>query len=83
MENISNEVFVMNGLNKKRSHLGKWLDERGITQKWLSEKSGLNKNTISRITSRNKAPNGQTMQKVLEALRTIDKNVEASDFWDL
>ncbi len=73
----------MTGLNKPRSKLGKWIDDRGITQKWISEKSGLNKNTISKITSEDTIPSGKTMQKVLEVLRIIDKNVEASDFWDL
>lgn len=74
----------MFGLGKTRTKLGKWLDKRGITQAWLKEKTGLNKNTIGDLTSnKDRTPNLRTMQKIIKALREIDPNVKSDDFWDM
>lgn len=74
----------MFGLGKKRTKLGKWLDKRGISQSWLKEKTGLNKNTIGDLTSNNgRSPNQRTMSVILKALREIDPNLKSEDFWDL
>jgi transcriptional regulator with XRE-family HTH domain len=61
------------GLGKRRSRLGTWLDHRGITQQWLANKAGVGRNTISDLVSGDdRAPNARTMQKILNALRTVD-----------
>lgn len=74
----------MFGLGKPRTKLGKWLDRRGITQAWLKEKTGLNKNTIGELTGdKDRHPNQRTMQKILKALREIDPNLKGDDFWDM
>ncbi|RVT56447.1 helix-turn-helix domain-containing protein [Niallia taxi] len=75
----------MFGIGKKRSKLGKWLDKRGITQTWLANKSGLNKNTINKLTSGDSsaAPNVATIRKILNALREVDPRVKSDDFFDL
>lgn len=76
------EVISMYGLGKKRSKLGKWLDQRGITQQWLSKKSGVNNNTVSYMASDDDyLPTMNTAKKILGALREIDPNVNLDDFW--
>ncbi|MGG1600969.1 helix-turn-helix domain-containing protein [Paenibacillus naphthalenovorans] len=72
------------GLGKKRSRLGKWLDRHGKTQEWLIRESGLGRNTIMDLANDGgRSPNARTMQKILNALRTIDPNVKADDFWPM
>ncbi|NRD81127.1 helix-turn-helix transcriptional regulator [Bacillus sp. BRMEA1] len=72
------------GLGKKRTKLGKWLDQRGIAQSWLKEKTGLNKNTIGDLVNdSDRSPTQSTMKKILKALREIDPNVKSDDFWDM
>jgi len=74
----------MFGIGKSRTKLGKWLDKRGITQSWLMKKTGLNKNTISDLTSdKDRSPTLKTMQKVIKALKEIDPKVNSNDFWDV
>ncbi|MCQ6275312.1 helix-turn-helix transcriptional regulator [Bacillus sp. V3B] len=74
----------MFGIGKTRTKLGKWLDKRGISQSWLREKTGLNKNTIGDLTSdKDRSPNQRTMKKILKALREIDPNIKSDDFWDM
>lgn len=75
----------MFGLGKNRSSLGKWLDDRGISQQWLSKKSKVGSSTISNLCSANcdHEPTQRTMKKVLNAIREIDNKVKADDFWDM
>lgn len=75
----------MFGLGKKRSKLGKWLDERGITQQWLIKTSGVNKNTISDLctSDADHTPNLSTIKKIVQALKKVDSNVKSNDFFDI
>lgn len=75
----------MFGLGKKRSKLGKWLDKNDITQEWLIRKAGVGRNTISDLTSgeSDREPTTRTIKKILKALREVDPNVKADDFWDM
>jgi predicted transcriptional regulator len=75
----------MFGLGKRRSKLGKWLDERGISQQWLAKKSGVGRTTISNLSKGDgeHTPNASTIKKILKALRDIDSRVKADDFWDM
>ncbi|MFC0561459.1 helix-turn-helix domain-containing protein [Halalkalibacter alkalisediminis] len=74
----------MFGLGKQRTKLGKWLDKRGITQAWLMEKTGLNKNTIGDLTNdKERSPTQKTMKKILKAIREIDPSVKSDEFWDM
>ncbi|KZE65616.1 XRE family transcriptional regulator [Fictibacillus phosphorivorans] len=75
----------MFGLGKNRSKLGKWLDNRGISQQWLVKKSGLGRNTISDLTTgdNEREPNAKTMKKILSALRELDPKVKSDDFWKM
>ncbi|MED1954611.1 helix-turn-helix transcriptional regulator [Brevibacillus centrosporus] len=70
------------GLGKERSRLGRWLDQRGITQQWLSRETELNRATISRIASDDEyTPNLRTVQKIIKALKKVDPRVSQDDFW--
>ncbi len=69
---------------KPRTKLGKWMDKKGIKGTWLQQETKLNKSTITELTSKGKHdPNQSTMKKVLKALRKIDPNIKADDFWDM
>jgi len=72
------------GLGKQRSKLGRWLDHRGVSQQWLADKAGVGRNTVGELASGDdRAPNARTMQKILNALRTVDPNVKADDIWPM
>ncbi|GED34907.1 transcriptional regulator [Brevibacillus centrosporus] len=74
----------MFGLGKQRSRLGKYLDTKEIPQQWLVEETKLNKKTISQLASKDEPlPSGSTMQKIIQALRKIDKNLKQEDFWPM
>lgn len=75
---------VLFGLGKKRSKLGKFLDKHNLDQEWLVRKSGLGRNTIGDLANGSKrSPTTRTIQKILKALREVDPNVRADDFFDL
>ncbi|TRY23697.1 helix-turn-helix transcriptional regulator [Brevibacillus sp. LEMMJ03] len=72
------------GLGKQRSKFGKWLDSQGITQEELSQKSGVNKSTISRLCSGDAfRPSMKNASKIMQALRRLGKNVDYDDFWSM
>jgi predicted transcriptional regulator len=76
-------VKVIMGLGKKRSNIGKWLDRRGITQEWLMKQSKLGRSTVSDLCSGKRTPTLPTVKKIMVALKKIDPNVKAEDFFDL
>jgi putative transcriptional regulator len=72
----------MFGLGKKRSNLGKWLDRRGISQRWLEKSAAVSKGTVSRLCSEPAAkPSGNTASKILKALKKVDPGVKYDQFW--
>lgn len=74
----------MFGLGKERSRLGKWMDRRGIKQEWLISSGKLSKGTVtSACNDEEYIPSGTTMKKIIDALRTVDPHVKASDFWEI
>lgn len=74
----------MTGIGKPRTKLGKWIDARGIKQSWLEDKTGYSKNTLTSLCNNSEyKPNLRTIQAIIKALRQIDSNVNASDFWDV
>jgi hypothetical protein len=78
------KMFSFFGLGKNRTKLGRWLDARGITQQWIREKTGLNKNTVGDLVNDpERSPTQATMRKILKAVREIDPNVKSDDFWDM
>ncbi|MFJ5625290.1 helix-turn-helix domain-containing protein [Peribacillus loiseleuriae] len=74
----------MFGLGKKRSAFGKFLDKNGITQQELSEVSGVNRNSISRITqSGENKPSMKNASKIIKALKKAGYKVDYDDFWSM
>ncbi|WP_026089205.1 MULTISPECIES: helix-turn-helix transcriptional regulator [Bacillus] len=74
------------GLGKpNRTRLGEFLDERGISQEWLVNKSGVSRNTISRLANGKNEynPSVVTMKKIIEVLREIDPDMKSSDIFDI
>lgn len=67
---------------KPRTELGRFLDQRGIAQEWLSKRTGISRNTISKICSNGEySPNMGTIKKLMAAVREVDESKKAEDFW--
>lgn len=71
------------GIGKSRTKLGKFIDNRGISQGELSKASGKNRDTISDLCDGNKQsqPNEETQIKIVGALRRLGHDVRPGDFW--
>ncbi|MEF3311392.1 XRE family transcriptional regulator [Paenibacillus sp. GYB004] len=67
---------------KDRSRLGYWMDNHNISQQWLGNKTGLNRSTITELCNNSEyTPHNATRATIIKALRQVDPNVSASDFW--
>lgn len=74
----------MFGLGKKRSKFGKFLDRHSITQEKLSELSGVNKNTLSRISnSGDSRPSLKNAAKIIKTLKKEGYRCDYDDFWSM
>ena len=72
----------MFGLGKRRSRFGKWIDERGISQQEVMERSGVSRGTIGKLVSDDTyQPNMRTANRIIKALRQYDTEISAEDFW--
>jgi predicted transcriptional regulator len=68
---------------KPRSKLGKWLDDRGISQEWLVKKSQVSRNTISELAAGKREPAIGTVKKIMRAIKEVDPGAKPDDFFDL
>lgn len=69
---------------KPRTAIGKWLDDRGISQEWLVKKSKVGRTTISKIASdKNYTPTLPTIKKIMKVIQEVDPNARSSDFFDV
>jgi DNA-binding XRE family transcriptional regulator len=74
----------MFGLGKKKSKFGKFLDQNSITQQDLSKQSGVNRNSISRLTqSDDHRPSLKNGQKIIKTLKKEGYKVDFDDFWSM
>jgi putative transcriptional regulator len=72
----------MFGLGKKRSKFGRFLDKNAIIQQELSKESGVNRNSISRLTkSDDNKPSMKNASKIIKTLKKTGFNVDYDDFW--
>ncbi|NBI28994.1 helix-turn-helix domain-containing protein [Chengkuizengella marina] len=70
------------GLGRPRSRLGKYLDDNEIPQKSMEEKTGINKDTMSKLCNKKDySPNEKTKQKVIKVLKEKDKKADINTFW--
>lgn len=69
---------------KPRTKVGKWLDQRGISQEWLANKTKINRTTISKIASdKDYEPRLGTIKKIMKAINEVDPHKKMDDFFDL
>jgi transcriptional regulator with XRE-family HTH domain len=69
---------------KPRTRIGKWLDARGISQEWLVSKTKISRTTISKIASDDKySPTLATIKKLMKAIKEVDPEAKANDFFDI
>jgi hypothetical protein len=67
---------------KPRTPLGKWLDDRNLSQEWLITAAEINKNTATTLCSDGKhVPTEETRRKVMRAIKTVDDSASAQEFW--
>lgn len=67
---------------KSRTEFGKYLNGRGIKQRWLAEQTGVSETTISELASgKREAPTMKTANRIVKVLRQYDSEVSAEDFW--
>jgi predicted transcriptional regulator len=72
------------GIGKPRSKVGKFIQKHGYTVQDLSKESKVNRNTIGKVCSdSNYMPTATTIKKIMKAIRKIDPNAKAGDFFDL
>ncbi|PPA70173.1 helix-turn-helix transcriptional regulator [Jeotgalibacillus proteolyticus] len=71
------------GLGKKRSEVGKFIDRQGYSQEDLRQATGIGRTTISKLCNDpNYVPSPAVMKKLLAALREIKSDIRADDFFD-
>jgi DNA-binding XRE family transcriptional regulator len=76
--------ITMFGIGKKRSKFGKFLDKNSITQQDLSKLSGVNRNSISRLTQSNDhRPSMKNGHKIIKTLKKAGYKVDYDDFWSM
>lgn len=75
----------MFGLGKPLTKLGKELKKKGKSNKWLQEKTKLNKNTITQLTANEDyEPKQATIKKVMNVIRKeINENAKTEDYFDI
>ncbi|MGD6832598.1 helix-turn-helix domain-containing protein [Sutcliffiella halmapala] len=74
------------GLGKKRTKLGKWLDQHGVSQTEFAKMSKVSRPTISRLCSaeENHEPTMKTAKKIIKTIKEkLGKDVHYDDFWSM
>ncbi|MBY0094956.1 helix-turn-helix transcriptional regulator [Priestia aryabhattai] len=72
------------GTGKKRTKLGKFIDRKGYSQEDLISASKVNRTTVSKICNDpNYSPSMSTVKKVMKAIKQLEPNAKADDFFDI
>ncbi|MFJ7510373.1 helix-turn-helix transcriptional regulator [Peribacillus simplex] len=72
------------GKRKLRSKVGKLIDKHGYTQEEFVSASGISRNTISRVCSDPKyVPSAGVLKKIMKAVRSIDADAKADDYFNI
>jgi predicted transcriptional regulator len=71
------------GLGRNRTKLGKFIDNRGISQGELAKSADKSRNTIADLCDGDKqiSANEDTQIKIISALRRRGYDVRPEDFW--
>lgn len=72
------------GMGKKRSKIGKFIDQKGYSQEDLIAASKVNRNTVSKLCNDpNYTPSMSTVKKIMKAIRQLDPKAKTDDFFDI
>jgi putative transcriptional regulator len=72
----------MFGLGKPRTNFGYYIDKNKISQTWIIDKIGLDKNTVFRLCNdKDYNPHAVTQIKIISNLRKSGHDVTRGDFW--
>lgn len=72
------------GKGKRRSKIGKLIDDYGYTQEELVQSAKVSRNTISKVCNDpDYIPSPTVMKKILNAIRSIDPGAKADKYFDL
>jgi predicted transcriptional regulator len=66
-----------------KTKLKKWLMNEGRSQEWLVKNSKVSRNAISEICTGKRNPSAATIKKVMTAIKKVNKNAKAEDFFDI
>ncbi|MGG4392114.1 transcriptional regulator [Priestia megaterium] len=70
--------------SNKRSKLGRFLEKHGYNRTQLGEMANLNRSTVTRLYNDSSyMPSGNTISKVMKALKRLDPSLKAEDFFDV
>lgn len=70
------------GMERKRTHFGRWIEERHLSQSEIAVLSGLSQKTINSLAiGETQRPTRLTARKLMKAIREIDPNATFEDFW--
>lgn len=76
--------FFRFGSGKQRSKLGKLIDQHGYSQEELREESRVSRNTISRACNDSEyVPSPTVLKKLMKAIRKLDPEAKADDYFDI
>lgn len=69
---------------KKRSKVGKLIDQQGLTQEELKDASGVSRNTISKVCNDpDYVPSPAVLKKLMKVIRQIKPGAKTDDFFNL
>lgn len=69
------------GLGKPRSKFGEYIDSKGISQQELSDKTGVNRNTISQLANdENARPSWKVERRIMDFIRDNDDDASGDDW---
>ncbi|MGG1215868.1 helix-turn-helix transcriptional regulator [Priestia endophytica] len=55
----------------------------GRSQEWLAKNSKVSRHTISEICTGKRHPSVPTIKKIMSAIKRVNKNAKAEDFFDI
>jgi hypothetical protein len=68
----------------QKTILGGWLENRGLDEKWLVQRTNLSNVLVLRLLNDHSyLPSGLVIRKVYSALKENDPNLKISDVWNI
>lgn len=68
--------------SKKKTKFGKYLEQTGIKQSWLAEKSKVSQGYISILANdKEQFPSIPVARRIIKSLKKYDPDIDIYDFW--